>query len=107
MRHKNRRKTCTTISSSTSEQTAHLGVHHDTVERVLSESGLERDRQCRRGASKLDPYLALIIETAERFPNLTAARMFDTTNAHSGPVLTHWLRDGARSFRAPRRVVFV
>ena len=78
-----------------------------SVERVLSESGLERDRRRRRGASKLDRYLALIIETAERFPALTAARMFDTTNAHSGPVPTHWLRDGARSVRAPGRVVFV
>ena len=54
-----------------------LGVHHYTVERVLSEAGVERDGQRRRRASKLDPYMALIAETLERFPTLTAARLFD------------------------------
>ena len=46
-----------------------LGVHHYTVERVLSEAGVEHDRQRPRRASKLDPYLALITEALERFPH--------------------------------------
>ena len=54
-----------------------LGVHHYTVERVLSEAGVQRERQRRRRASKLDPYRAFITETLERFPTLTAARLFD------------------------------
>ena len=54
-----------------------LGVHHYTVERVLGEAGVERKRQRRRRASKLDPYRAFITETLERFPTLTAARLFD------------------------------
>ena len=58
-----------------------LGVHHYTVERVLSEAGVERERQRQRRASKLDPYLALITETLERFPTLTAARLFDMVKA--------------------------
>ena len=58
-----------------------LGVHHYTVERVLSEAGVERDGQRRRRASKLDPYMALIAETLERFPTLTAARLFDMVKA--------------------------
>ena len=37
---------------------SHLRVHHYTVERVLSEAGVERERQRRRRASKLDPYRA-------------------------------------------------
>ena len=58
-----------------------LGVHHYTVERVLSEAGVERERQRRRRGSKLDPYMALITETLERFPTLTAARLFDMVRA--------------------------
>ena len=58
-----------------------LGVHHYTVERVLGEAGVERDRQRQRRASKLDPYMALIAETLERFPTLTAARLFDMVKA--------------------------
>ena len=36
-----------------------LGVHHSTVERVLGEAGVERERQRPRRPSKLDPYMAL------------------------------------------------
>ena len=62
-----------------------LGVHHYTVERVLSEAGVERERQRQRRASKLDPYLALITETLQRFPTLTAARLFDMLKARGYP----------------------
>ena len=62
-----------------------LGVHHSTVERVLGEAGVERERQHQRRASKLDPYVALITETLERFPTLTAARLFDMVKARGYP----------------------
>ena len=62
-----------------------LGIHHYTVERVLSEAGVERERQRQRRASKLDPYLALITETLQRFPTLTAARLFDMLKARGYP----------------------
>ena len=58
-----------------------LGVHHSTVERVLGEAGVQRERQRRRRASKLDPYRAFITETLERFPTLTAARLFNMVKA--------------------------
>ena len=45
-----------------------LGVHHSTVERVLGEAGVERERQRPRRPSKLDSYMAFITETLERFP---------------------------------------
>ena len=51
-----------------------LGVHHSTVERVLGEAGVERERQRPRRPSKLDPYMAFITETLERFPTHLAAR---------------------------------
>ena len=63
-----------------------LGVHHSTVERVLGEAGVERKRQRPRRPSKLDPYMAFITETLERFPTLTAARLFDMVKARG------WLR---------------
>ena len=62
-----------------------LGVHHSTVERVLGEAGVERERQRQRRPSKLDPYIAFITETLERFPTLTAARLFDMVKARGYP----------------------
>ena len=50
-----------------------LGVHHSTVERVLGEAGVERERQRPRRPSKLDSYMAFITETLERFPTLRPA----------------------------------
>ena len=44
-----------------------LGVHHSTVERVLGEAGVERERRRPRRPSKLDPYMGFITETLERF----------------------------------------
>ena len=63
-----------------------LGVHHSTVERVLGEAGVERERRRARRPSKLDPYMGFITETLERFPTLTAARLFDmvTARGYSG-----------------------
>ena len=58
-----------------------LGVHHSTVERVLGEAGVERERRRPRRPSKLDPYLGFITETLEHFPTLTAARLFDMVKA--------------------------
>ena len=58
-----------------------LGIHHSTVERVLGEAGVERERRRPRRPSKLDPYMGFIAETLERFPTLTAARLFDMVKA--------------------------
>ena len=62
-----------------------LGVHHSTVERVLGEAGVERERQRPRRPSMLDPYLAFITETLKQFPTLTAARLFDMVKARGYP----------------------
>jgi transposase len=58
-----------------------LGVHHSTVERVLSESGVAREHQRPRRASLLDPYVAFLVGTLERFPTLTASRLYDMVKA--------------------------
>ena len=67
-----------------------LGIHHSTVERVLGAAGVERARQRPRRPSKLDPYVEFITETLERFPTLTAARLFEMVQARGYPGgLTH------------------
>lgn len=53
-----------------------LGVHHTTVKRVLSETGVPK-HNILVGKSMIDPYLGFIHETLERFPTLTASRLYD------------------------------
>ena len=53
---------------------AQLGVHHSTVDRVLSQAGLPKVERSIR-ASILDPYLPLIVEKLEEYPTLTAVRL--------------------------------
>jgi transposase len=52
-----------------------LGVHHGTVARVLAQAGLPRLRQPGR-PSQIDPYLPFIRQTLEKFPTLTASRIY-------------------------------
>jgi transposase len=54
---------------------AQLGVHHSTVRRVIAQSGIPGGGAVRR-ASAIDPYLPFILETLEKFPKLTATRLF-------------------------------
>jgi transposase len=52
-----------------------LNVHHSVVRRVLREFGLPVPKLAPR-PSMVDPYLAFIHETLERYPTLTASRLF-------------------------------
>jgi transposase len=54
---------------------AQLGVHHATVDRVLSQAGLPKAARAHR-ASLLDPYLPFVVKTLEQFPRLTASRLY-------------------------------
>ena len=61
-----------------------LGVHHNTVDRVLSQAGLPKvDRRVR--PSMLDPYLPFILETLEQFPTLTASRLYQMVRERGYP----------------------
>jgi transposase len=53
-----------------------LGVHHGTVRRVLRRAGVPLPQHAAR-ASKADPYVPFIRQTLERYPTLTAARVYD------------------------------
>ena len=52
-----------------------LGIHHGTVDRVLSQAGLPKAMPC-RGPSILDRFLPFVLETLEQFPQLTASRLY-------------------------------
>jgi transposase len=52
-----------------------LGVHHGTVDRVLSQAGLPKAERPHR-ASLIDPYLPFVLQTLEQYPKLTASRLY-------------------------------
>jgi AraC-like DNA-binding protein len=52
-----------------------LNVHHTTVKRVLSETGVSKHSILVQ-ESMIDPYLPFITETLQRFPDLTASRLY-------------------------------
>lgn len=52
-----------------------LGVHHGTVDRVLSQAGLPKIERPHR-ASLIDPYLPFVRKTLEQYPKLTASRLY-------------------------------
>lgn len=52
-----------------------LGVHHGTVDRVLSQAGLPKAERPHR-ASLIDDYLPFVRETLKHYPNLTASRLY-------------------------------
>lgn len=51
-----------------------LHVHHGSVERVLRQAGLPRHGTAR--PSRIDPWLPFIHATLEKFPSLTASRLY-------------------------------
>lgn len=52
-----------------------LGVHHSTIKRVLSETGIPK-RKILVQPSMMEPYLSFIMDTLQRYPTLTASRLF-------------------------------
>ena len=64
-----------------------LGVHHSSVDRVLSQAGLPKAERARQ-ASIIDPYVPFLIETLASYPKLTAARLYAMAQQrgyHGGP----------------------
>ena len=53
-----------------------LGVHHATVDRVLSQAGLPKAERPAR-PSLIDPFVPFIVETLEHYPTLSASRLFE------------------------------
>lgn len=61
-----------------------LGVHHDVVERVLAQQ-TEGPRPARVRPLMVDPYLAFIRSTLEKYPTLTSRRIFEMVRERGYP----------------------
>ena len=61
-----------------------IGVHHSTVQRVLSNNGVSQE-QLRVRPSQVDPYVGFIRATLEQYPKLTAARMYEMVKQRGFP----------------------
>ena len=78
-----------------------LGVHHSSVRRVLCAPGIALpDISPRRSA--LDPYVAFITETLERYPTLSAARLYEMVSERGFTGSPHHFRHRVARYR-PRR----
>ncbi len=61
-----------------------VGVHHCTVRRVLTQAGIPSGKQSVR-PSMADPYIGFIQETLEKYPTLTAARLYHMVRERGYP----------------------
>jgi|GEM_PF-29466 len=59
---------------------AQLGVHHSSVDRVLSQAGMPKLERATR-PSMIDPFLPFITQTLTDYPTLSAARLFHMARA--------------------------
>ena len=78
-----------------------LNVHHSAVSRVLAQAGLPPIGAVRR-ASAIDPYLPFIRETLEKFPTLTASRLYTMVKERGYPGRPSQFRHLVSLYR-PRR----
>ena len=53
-----------------------LHIHHGAVDRILTKNGIAVER-VRVRSSKIDPYLPFIRSVLEKYPRLTASRLFE------------------------------
>ena len=63
---------------------AQLGVHHDTVRRILAKSGVAASAGLGR-PTKLDPYLPFVVGVLEKYPKLAASRVFSMVRDRGYP----------------------
>ena len=61
-----------------------LGVHHGTVRRVLTQAGIPAPRQSAR-TSIVDLYVPFIVQTLEKYPKLTASRLYEMVKSRGYP----------------------
>lgn len=61
-----------------------LGIHHDTVRRVLTQSGIPAAEQSTR-RSMADPFVPFIQDTLARYPTLRASRLYQMVRERGYP----------------------
>ena len=57
-----------------------LGVHRDTVRRVLAQHSAQPVAAHALRPSRIDPYRPFILQTLGKFPTLSAARLYATSH---------------------------
>ncbi|HKU14435.1 MAG TPA: IS21 family transposase [Steroidobacteraceae bacterium] len=78
-----------------------LHVHHTTVSRVLAQVGLPLHGKPPRG-TLIDPYLPFVRQTLEKFPSLTASRLYEMVRERGYRGSPHHFRHLV-SLHRPRR----
>jgi len=78
-----------------------LHIHHDVVFRVLAQAGLPRIGVPARSC-QIDPYLPFIRQTLEKFPTLTASRLYAMARERGYPGRPDYFRHLIARHR-PRR----
>jgi transposase len=61
-----------------------LGVHHSTVQRVLTDSGVPEAARFER-ASMVEPFLPFIQKTLQKYPRLCSSRLFEMVKGRGYP----------------------
>lgn len=80
---------------------AQLGIHHSTVDRILSQAGLPKVERALR-PTIIDEYLPFIIETLQQYPTLTAARLYGMAQSRGYPGGPSYFRQRIAELR-PRK----
>ena len=62
----------------------HLNIHHGTVKRALSATGVSKQNILVKG-SMIDPFLSFVMDTLQKFPSLTASRLYDMVKERGYP----------------------
>lgn len=63
----------------------HLEIHHGTVERTLRRCGILPEGAVRRRRSRLDPYVAFVRATLEKYPRLPASTLHEMVRRRGYP----------------------
>lgn len=79
-----------------------LGVHHSTVDRVLSLAGLPKIERATR-SSILDPYLPFMVQMLEKYPKLSAVRLLEMARIRGYPGAVSHFRARVAELR-PRKL---
>ena len=83
----------------------HLNIHHSTVTRYLEHVDPERSAVVRE--KMIDPYVPFIEETLERYPRITAARLFRMTKQRGYPGKVRQFQSVISKLRPKRREAFL
>lgn len=83
-----------------------LGIHHYTVRRVIDENGIPTAPKIR--PSLIDPYVPFLLETLEKYPKLSAQRLFQMACERGYPgKISHFRQHVQRLRPKPKAEAFL